>query len=343
MKEDHEASTVEPSGRRGTNVLSPASEQDACLLHEDDSDQSTHSCPSPTDRGGDDLAASSPLQVWFDMGALGAHVCDNLEAIATTVQHLRTAFRSDVQSEPPKEVPDNSESITCSHSEVERKFAVRNVTELIVDDGEKADRGRKTRWNDVDGSVPGVKSAGRVGSLLRNKRSFGELWNQKGEIPCDKQLCSFPTLSEQESSQTRQMDRGEIEVEDERRARTKRMPVLPTDREKHEDESAHVANRSLCKTKGSRKHLENESSLPRVAMDRGFLAHSTDADLVTNTMLKQKLHSVAEARQVSHEAPESHAVNCVLETFRMQSQQQRRCSAVCCWLRGARAQSIREA
>ena len=89
-----------------------ASEQDACLLHEDDSDQSMSSFSSPTDGGGDDLEnleASSSLQVWFDMEALGAHVRDNLDAIATTVQHLRTAFRSDVQIEPPEEVPDNSE------------------------------------------------------------------------------------------------------------------------------------------------------------------------------------------------------------------------------------------
>ena len=91
-------------------------------------------------------------------------------------------------------------------------------------------------------------------------------------IPSDERLCSFATLSEQESSQTRQMDRGEIEVEEERRVRMKRMPVLPTEREKYENESAHVANRIQCKTEDSRKHLENKSSLPRVAMDRGFLA-----------------------------------------------------------------------
>ena len=170
-----------------------------------------------------------------------------------------------------------------------------------------------------------------------------------------------------------------------------------------------MVKRSQCKTEDSRKHLDNKSSLPRVAMDRGFLAHSTDADLVANTMLIQKLHSVAEARRVSHEAPESHAVNCVLENLdanglgrvllkgdigsaaqthvdpvwvgrdertmaersskflhqssgvgendvrkiessaktndpgvRMQSQQQRHCHADGCWLRGARAQSIRE-
>ena len=54
---------------------------------------------------------------------------------------------------------------------------MRNVTELIVDDGQQADEGRKTRLNDVDGLVRGVKSAGRIERLLRNKRSFSELWN----------------------------------------------------------------------------------------------------------------------------------------------------------------------
>ena len=57
-----------------------------------------------------------------------------------------------------------------------------NVTELIVDDGQQADTGRKTRLNDVDGLVRGVKSAGRIERLLRNKRSFSELWNQKGVV-----------------------------------------------------------------------------------------------------------------------------------------------------------------
>ena len=175
-------------------MLSPAAQQNACLLREDDSDQSMYSCPSPTDGGGDDLeilAASSSLQEWFDMEALGAHVSDNLDAIATTEQHLRTAFRSDVQIELPEEVPDNSESITgVGIQKVENKFIVRKWTELVVDDGQQADRGRKTRLNDVDGLVRGVKAAGRIERLLRNKRSFGEMWNQKGEcaIPCDKQL-----------------------------------------------------------------------------------------------------------------------------------------------------------
>ena len=109
------------------------------------------------------------------------------------------------------------------------------------------------------------------------------------------------------------MDRGEIEVEEERRVRTKHVPVLPTDSEKRDNESTHVASRRQCKTQYSRKHLENESSLPRVGMDRGFLSRSTDADLVMNTMLIQKPHNAAEVHQVFHEALEPHAVNCVLE------------------------------
>ena len=75
----------------------------------------------PSDGGGDDmenLAASPPLLVWFDMEALGAHESDNLDVVATTEQHSKTAFRSDVQIEPPEEVQDNSESITgARHSE----------------------------------------------------------------------------------------------------------------------------------------------------------------------------------------------------------------------------------
>ena len=52
---------------------------------------------------------------------------------------------------------------------------MRNVTELIVDDGQQADKGRKTRLNDVDGLVRAVKSAGRIVRLWRNKHSFRSL------------------------------------------------------------------------------------------------------------------------------------------------------------------------
>ena len=56
--------------------------------------------------------------------------------------------------------------------------------------------------------------------------------------------CSFPPSSEQESSQARQMDGGEIEVERERRVRMKSVSVLLTDKEKDENEIMHAAIRS---------------------------------------------------------------------------------------------------
>ena len=86
------------------------------------------------------------------------------------------------------------------------------------------DEGREARPNEADGQVRSVEAAERIIRLLRSKRRSSELKDQKDEYvtTCDRQLC------EQESSQARQMDRGEIEVEEERRVRAKRVPVLPT-------------------------------------------------------------------------------------------------------------------
>ena len=59
--------------------------------------------------------------------------------VATTEQHPKTAFRSDAQVEPSEEVSVNSEFITgVNIQKVESKFAVRNVTELMVDDGQQS-------------------------------------------------------------------------------------------------------------------------------------------------------------------------------------------------------------
>ena len=56
---------------------------------------------------------------------------------------------------------------------------MRYVTELVVDAVQQTDRGRETRSKDVDELGRSVKSAGRIERLLRNKRSFNELWIQK--------------------------------------------------------------------------------------------------------------------------------------------------------------------
>ena len=149
-------------------------------------------------------------QVWFGTVALETFKRDNLDTDAATVQHSRTTFRPDVEIEPPEEVPINSESSTSiGIQKAEVKFAVRDVTELVIGAGQQTDKGRETQMNDVGGTAQGAV-AGKIGRLLRSKRSFSERQVQKGKcmIPCDEQLCSFPMLSVQESSQARQVDRG---------------------------------------------------------------------------------------------------------------------------------------
>ena len=114
-------------------MLSHGVEQNACFLHENGSDQSVYSCPSPTDGGGDDLenlVASSSPQVWFDTEALEAHENDDMDVVAATEQRSKTAFRSEEQIEPSEEIPNSSESIMgVDAQEVKSEFAVRNVTE----------------------------------------------------------------------------------------------------------------------------------------------------------------------------------------------------------------------
>ena len=144
-------------------------------------------------------------------------------------------------------------------------------------------------------------------TLLRSKRSFSELTDQKGEYvtPCDEQLC------EQESSQAKKMDRGEIEVEEERRVRAKRVLVLPTDKEKDESDIVHMTIRSQRETEHSHKCSPKESLVPQVTMDRGPVAHGVHMDPV----LIQKIHSAVETCQVLHESSETRAVNGVLENL----------------------------
>ena len=181
---------------------------------------------------------------------------------------------------------------------------MRNVTKPTDATGQPTDEGQEARPSEADEPVWSMKSAERIMRLLRSKCSFSELKDQKGEYvtPCDEQLC------EQESGQARQVDRGEIEVEEERRVRAKRVPVLPTDKEKDDSEIMHMTSRSQCETEDSHKCLPK---VPRVTTDRRSFAHDVCADSVSI----QKIHSAAEACQVPHESSETRAVNGVLENF----------------------------
>ena len=123
-------------------------------------------------------------------------------------------------------------------------------------------------WLNGDGGfILDVKSARKDENQFRDKRGFIELRKQKGVyvIPCEEQSSNFFPLVEQELSQGRQMERGEVDVEEERQARVKSAPVLPTDKEREEHEVTHATFRSWCEacvegraTEDSHKRLATE-------------------------------------------------------------------------------------
>ena len=114
--------------------------------------------------------------MWFDTEAPEALERDNLDTIATTVQHLRTLARSEVRIESPREISVSSVVFGASvgTQKVEGEFAVRNVTKQTDAAGQLTDEGRETRPSEVDGPVRSVESTERIVSLLRSKRSFSE-------------------------------------------------------------------------------------------------------------------------------------------------------------------------
>ena len=261
------------------------------------------------DRGSDDLEDLMvlPCQVWFDTEVPEGFERDGLDTTTTTEQHLRKVARSQVRIESPREISASSKFLNTSvgTEKVEGEFAVRNVTKLTDAAGQLTDEGGEARLSEADGPARSVESAERILRLLRSKRSLSELKDLKGEYvtTCDEQWC------EQESSQARLMDRGEIEVEEERRVRAKRVPVLPTDKEKDESEIVHMTIRSQCETEDSHKCSPTESLVPRVTMDRGSHAH----DVYTGPF--QRIDSAVETCQVLHESPQTRAVNGVLENL----------------------------
>ena len=89
-------------------------------------------------------------------------------------------------------------------------------------------------WLNGDGEfILDVKSARRIEKLLGDKTWFCRAAKaERCVIPCEEQSSNLFPLVEQESSRGRQMDRGEVDLEEERQARVKSTPVLPTDRER---------------------------------------------------------------------------------------------------------------
>ena len=174
MEVDPETGKRKPSGGKGTGAVSPAPGLDACLLHENDSDQNAYLFPLPmVDESNDspeDLMALSH-QALFDMGAARS-VCP-------------TTFRPDVPIQPSEEVPlhqaDGTRlvhfgskflSMGVGTQKIEGRFDVRNLTKPIVAGGPVTDRGQGV-WLAGDGwFILDVKSARKIEKLLGDKTWF---------------------------------------------------------------------------------------------------------------------------------------------------------------------------
>ena len=208
-----------------------------------------------------------------------------------------TTFRSDVPIEPSEEIPlHQADGTRVAHfgfkflsmgvrtQKIEGRFDVRNVTKPIVAVGQVTERGQGEWLNGDGGFILDVKSARKIEKLLGDKRGFVELRKQKGVyvIPCEEQSSNlFPQVG-QEPKQGTQMDRGEAGVEEERQARVKSAPVLPTEKEEEEHEVTHATFRSWCEA------------------------------CVAGCATEERPHGAVGACQVLRKGPEPHAMGCVL-------------------------------
>ena len=304
MEVDRETGKRKPTEEKGTGAVSPAPGLDACLLYEDDSDQDAYLFPLPmidesNDSPGrsDGFVAPGASSTRELRGQCAQQRSDQMfQSSHQKRSHcIKRAVRELLISLP------GSSAWVLALRKIEGRFNVRNVTKPIVAAGQVTDRGQGV-WLNGDGRfILDVKSARKIEKLLGDKRGFVELRKQKGVyvIPCEEQSSNLFPLVEQEPSQGRQMDRGEVEVEEERQEKVKSAPVLPTDKERDEHEVTHATFRSWCEacvagraTEGSHKRSATEPSVPLVAMDYRFFGRDTDVNLATILVLLQRPSTV---------------------------------------------------
>ena len=125
---------------------------------------------------------------------------------------------------------------------IEGTFDVRNVTKPIVAAGQVTDAGQGVWLSGDGGFILDKKSAKKIEKLLGDKERFIELRKQKGVyvIPCEDQMPGLFPLIENGSDQRKRMDMSDVMDEEDRPARTKSAPVLPSDKEREEHEATHA-------------------------------------------------------------------------------------------------------
>ena len=219
---------------------------DACLLHEEDSDPDAYLFPLPLIDEGDDSPEDS-RQVLVDTRA------------ARSV--FPSTFRPDVPIEPSKEIPlhradgtkvahfgSKCPSVGVSSQKIEGTLDVRNVTKPTVAPGQVTDEGEGVWLSGNGGYILDMRSAKKIERLLGDKSSFIELKKQKGVyvIPCDDRSSSLFPLVEKKSNSQARWTKVTVEVEEDRPARVKGAPVLPSEKDRDEHEVTHATFRSWC-------------------------------------------------------------------------------------------------
>ena len=113
------------------------------------------------------------------------------------------------------------------------------------------------------------------------------------------------------------MDRGKVEIEEVRQTRERRASVLTTDKEKDEHEVMRTVLRNWCnscvrgRAKQSHRCPTSDPSRPLMAKDCRVSIRSVNENSPTVLVLFERTHGVERDCQVSHEATEPHAVDCV--------------------------------
>ena len=181
----------------------------------------------------------------------------------------------------------------------------------VITDGQLTAKNQGVWLNRNDEFVLDGELASVTEELLGDHRGFIESRDQKN-------VCAAccPT-SEQESSPRMQMDRGKVEIEGARQTRESRGSVLTTDKEKDEYEVMRTVLRNWCnscvrgRAKQSHRCPTSDPSRPLMATDCRVSIPSVNENSPTVLVLFERTHGVEQDCQVSHEAIEPHAVDCV--------------------------------
>ena len=281
-------------------MASPAHELGVCFLHGSDYGPDEYLFPLPVIEKTDDDYTS---QMRSDVSA--------------AEQVDPSAFKPVVKIERSEEVPVGSKFLNMSDGAqaVGGRLGVRCVAGSVIADGQVTARDQKVWLNRNDEFTLDGELASVTEESLGDNRGFIESRDQKHVcVACCKGQSSslFP-----ESSPRMQMDRGEVEIELARQTRTRRASILITDMERNEYEVMRVELLNWCNScaKGRAKHSHgcptSEPSGSLVARDCRVSSRSVNENSPTVLVLFERTHGVKRGCQVSHEATEPHAVDCL--------------------------------